>query len=154
MKQLYSISLLLVVSVAFTSCLKDILKPYDERIEGSWELTKVRKIGWGSTNIGFDGGLFTFYGSGRMEYEDGYGAFYEGDWSVRSQNIPDCYVDENGNQQCDSRYVHNLRINVIDFVNHDTRSEYFDEMQFVSSNRFKAYIYDGPRTYVFEFKRR
>ncbi|WEK35713.1 MAG: hypothetical protein P0Y53_24775 [Candidatus Pseudobacter hemicellulosilyticus] len=154
MKQLYSFILLLFVAVGSSSCSKDVLKPYEDRIEGAWELTNVKKIGRGSTNIAFDGGLFTFYGSGRMSWEDGYGGYYEGDWSIRRQNIPDCYVDENGNQQCDSRLVRNLRVNVVDFGNRDTRFEYFDEILFVSTNRFKAYIYDGNRTYIFEFRRR
>lgn len=154
MKKIYSFSLLLFVTVLLAGCSKDILKPYDDRIEGSWELTDVDRIGWGSSNIAFDGGRFTFYGSGRMNYEDGYGGFYEGDWNIRSRNIPDCYTDENGVSQCDNRNVRTLQIHVIDFTTHDTRSEYFDEMVFTGTNRFKAYIYDGPRTYIFKFSRR
>lgn len=154
MKKIYSSLLLLIVAVVFTGCSKDIFKPYEDRIEGTWDLTDVDKIGWGNSDIGFDGGRFTFYGSGRVNYEDGYGGFFEGDWNMRSRNIPDCYIDENGATQCDNRYVQTLQVNVADFSNHTTRSEYFDEIIFTSTNRFKAYIYERSRTYVFHFSRR
>lgn len=153
MKKLYSLSILLVVLIFFTGCSKDILKPYDDRIEGVWELTDVDKVGWGSTNLNFTSGRFTFYGNGRAEYEDGYGGFYEGRWDIRSRSIPNCYVDENGNSVCDGRYVSTLSVNVTDFVTHDVRSEYFDEIIFTGTNQFKAYIYDDGRTYVFRFRR-
>jgi hypothetical protein len=153
MKKLYSLSTLLVVLIFFSGCSKDIFKPYDDRIEGVWELTDVDKVGWGSTNLNFTGGRFTFYGSGKVEYEDGYGGFYEGRWDIRNRNIPDCYIDENGNSICDGRNVRTLSINVTDFVTHDVLSEYFDEIVFTGTNRFKAYLYDGNRTYVFRFRR-
>lgn len=153
MKKLYSLSTLFVMLLLFTGCSKDILKPYDDRIEGVWELTDVDKVGFGSTNLDFTGGRFTFYGNGRLEYEDGYGGFYEGRWDIRKRNIPDCYIDEYGNSMCDSRYVRTLSMNVTDFANHDMRTEFFDEIVFTGTNRFKAYLYDGNRTYVFRFKR-
>lgn len=153
MKKLYSLSTLFVILISFTGCSKDILKPYDDRIEGVWELTDVNKVGWGSTNLNFTDGRFTFYGNGQVEYEDGYGGFYEGRWDIRTRSIPDCYIDENGNSVCDGRSVRTLSINVTDFVTHDVRSEYFDEIVFTGTNRFKAYLYDGNRTYVFKFQR-
>ena len=128
MKKIYSLPLLLLVTVLFTGCSKDIFKSYDRRIEGSWELTDVTRIGFGNSSLPFTGGLFTFYGSGRLSYEDGYGGFYEGDWNIRQQNIPDCYTDEYGRSRCDNRLVYTLQVHAIDFNNHDSRSEYFDEM--------------------------
>ena len=154
MKNIYTLSTMFVVLMLFTGCSKDFLKPYDDRIEGgTWELTDIDKVGWGSTNLNFTGGRFTFYGSGKVEYEDGQGGYYEGNWSIRNRNIPDCYTDENGNYVCDSRYVRTLQIQVIDYVTQDMRTEYFDEIMFTGTNRFKAYIYDGARTYVFKFSR-
>lgn len=153
MKKLYALSALLLATVLLSACSKDILKPYDDRIEGTWELTDINKIGFGNTNLSFDGGRFTFYGNGRMKYEDGYGGYYEGEWQIRNRNIPDCYTDENGVNVCDNRYVKTLLINVTDFGSHDVRSEFFDEMVFTGTNRFKAYIYDGGRTYVYKFSR-
>lgn len=153
MKKLYSLSTWLVVLILFTGCSKDFLKPYDDRIEGVWELTDVDKLGFGSTNLDFTGGRFTFYGNGRLEYEDGYGGFYEGRWDIRKRNIPDCYIDEYGNSVCDNRYVKTLSLNVTDFATHDMRTEFFDEIVFTGTNRFKAFLYDGGRTYVFRFRR-
>lgn len=153
MKNIYTLSTLLVALTVFSGCSKDFLKPYDDRIEGTWTLTDVDKIGFGSTNLSFTGGRFTFYGSGKAEFEDGYGGFYEGNWNIRKRNNSDCYIDETGNSVCNTRTERNLQINVTDFVTHDVRSEFFDEMVFTGTNKFKAYIYDGSRTYVFYFRR-
>lgn len=153
MKKLYTFSTLLVVFIIFSGCSKDIFKPYDDRIEGVWTITDIDKVGWGNTNLNFTGGRFTFYGSGRVEYEDGYGGFYEGRWDIRSRNLSDCYIDEYGNSICDGRTVRTLSINVTDFVTHDVLFEYFDEIVFTGTNRFKAYLYDGNRTYVYKFRR-
>ena len=141
MKYLYSFSLLVAVSLFFTSCSKDIFRPYEDRIEGTWELTDVEKYGPGSSYIAFDGGLFTFYGSGRLAYQDGYGGYYEGDWDVRRINTGDGTIKT-------------LKVSCVDYQTKDQLAEYFDEMVFTSTNRFKAFIYDGPRTYTFYFSRR
>lgn len=153
MKKLYSFSTLLVVLVLFTGCSKDFLKPYDDRIVGVWQLDDVDRIGWGSTNLNFTGGRFTFYGSGQVEYEDGNGGFYEGRWDIRTHTYSDSYTDENGNMVTNNNTMRSLQINVTDFVTHDVRSEYFDDMTFTGTNKFNAYLYDGPRTYVFKFRR-
>lgn len=141
MKYLYSFSLLVAVTFLFTSCSKDILKPYDDRIEGSWELVDVYKVGIGHSDLAFDGGLFTFYGSGRMSYDDGYGGYYEGDWDIRRINTNDGQIKT-------------LKVYCVDHGTGDVLGEYFDEMIFTGTNRFEAYIYDGPRTYTFKFRRR
>ena len=153
MKKLYSFSTLIFIVALFTGCSKDILKPYDDRIVGVWELDDVNRIGWGSTNLNFTQGRFTFYGSGKAEYEDGNGGFYEGRWDIRTHTYTNGYTDENGNYNSNSNTMRSLQINVTDFVTHDVRSEYFDDMQFTGTNKFKAYLYDGSRTYVFKFRR-
>ncbi len=153
MKKLYSLSALLMTILLFTSCSKDFLKPYDDRIVGTWTLTDVDRIGWGSTNLNFTEGRFTFYSTGKAEYEDGYGGFYEGRWDIRKHQITDYYIDENGNEVYNNNTMRSLTINVTDFVTHDVRSEYFDDIVFTGTNSFKAFLYDGQRTYVFKFRR-
>lgn len=141
MKYLYSFSLLVAVTFLFTSCSKDVLKPYDDRLEGTWELTDVYKVGFGHSDIAFDGGLFTFYSSGQLDYQDGYGGLYEGDWDIRRINT-------------DEGTIKTLKVYGVDHHTGDIISEYFDEMVFTGTNRFEAYIYDGARTYTFRFSRR
>lgn len=142
MKYLYSSLLLIAVVFTLSSCTKKSwLRPYDDRIEGSWEITDVYKTGFGNTNLAFDGGLFTFYGSGRLAYEDGYGGYYEGDWDFRNINTGDGTIKT-------------LKVYCVDHVNGDVLGEFFDEVVFTGTNRFEAYIYDGPRTYTYKFRRR
>ena len=141
MKYIYSFTLMLAVTFLFSSCSKDIFRPYEDRIEGTWELTGVDKLGYGSSAIAFDGGLFTFYASGKLEYQDGYGGYYEGDWDIRRINTNEGSIKA-------------LKVYCVDYGTHDVISEYFDEMYFTGSNSFQAYIYDGPRTYTFYFRRR
>jgi len=153
MKKLYALSALIIAIVLFTGCSKDFLKPYDDRIVGEWQLVDVDKYGFGSTNLNFTGGYFTFYGTGRIEYDDDNGGYYEGRWDIRNHPITDCYYDEYGNQVCSNNNARSLQINVTDFVTHDVRAEYFDDIVFTGTNTFKAYLYDGARTYVFRFRR-
>ena len=154
MKKLYLFATISLIAFIFSSCSKDVLKPYDDRIEGNWTLTDVDKIGFGSSHLDYTEGYFYFDPSGRFEYTDRFGNLYEGSWDIRKDWIRgNCYIDDNGNSNCDDRYVKNLRIEATDFNTRDSKFEFFDEMRFTSTNRFKAYIYDGTRTYVFRFKR-
>jgi hypothetical protein len=154
MKKLYLLSTLSLIALVFSGCSKDVLKPYDDRIEGYWTLTDVDRIGFGSIPLDFTEGYFYFDPSGRFEYTDRSGNLYEGSWDIRKEWIRgSCYLDDYGNSICDDRYVKNLRIDATDYNTRDTKSEFFDEMQFTSTNRFKAYIYAGSRTYIFRFKR-
>lgn len=142
MKYLYSFTLLVAVTLLFTSCSKrSILSPYDDRLEGTWELADIYKTGIGSSDLAFDGGLFTFYGSGQLDYQDGYGGFYEGNWDIRRINVEDGTIKT-------------LKIYCVDHATGDVLGEYFDEMVFTGTNTFEAYIYDGPRSYTFVFRRR
>lgn len=155
MKKIYFFAALIFTSLIFSGCSKDVLKPYDDRIEGDWTLTDVDRRGFGgSLSLDFTKGYFHFDGSGRFEYRDGSGGFYEGRWDIRKEwMLGKCYVDENGNEDCDDRYVRNLKIDCTDFQTRDTKAEFFDEIRFTATNRFRAIIYAGTSTYIFRFKR-
>lgn len=142
MKYLYSFSLLLGVTLLLTSCTKKSwLRPYDDRIEGTWEITDIYKTGFGNSDLAFDGGLFTFYASGQLGYQDGYGGYYDGNWDIRSINTGDGVIKT-------------LKVYCADDHSGDVLGEFFDEIVFTGTNRFEAYIYDGPRTYTYKFARR
>jgi hypothetical protein len=155
MKKFYLLSLLLPTLV-FSGCSKDFLKRYEKRIEGTWNLTDVDRIGFGGSisNVTFRDGRFTFSENGDLEYVSTSGQVYQGSWDIRRDWVSgQCYTDENGNYECDDRNVKSLHITAVDFTNQDVRSEFFDEIIFTGTNRFKAYVYSGARSYVFRFRR-
>ena len=155
MKNLYFLSLLLPASL-FLGCCKDFLKRYEDRIEGVWQLTDVDRIGWGgsTSDVVFRDGLFTFSDNGKLEYVSTSGQVYQGGWDMRRNWVRgNCYTNEDGYSECNDRYVRSMHITAVDFATQDIRSDYFDEIVFTSTNRFKAYIYTGSRSYVFRFRR-
>ena len=155
MKKFYFL-ILLFPALLSLGCSKDFLKRYEDRIEGTWQLTDVDRIGWGGSTSGlnFRDGLFTFTDNGGLEYVSTSGQVYQGSWDMRRDWVRDrCYTNEDGYNECDDRYVRSMQVTAVDFTNQDIRSEYFDEIIFTSTNRFKAYIYTGSRSYVFRFKR-
>jgi hypothetical protein len=155
MKKLYFFTLLVPIFL-LAGCSKDFLKRYEERIEGVWRLTDVDRLGLGGNTSGvvFRDGLFTFSDGGGLEYVSTTGEVYQGSWDLRRNWVNNqCYTDEDGHYECDDRYVRSMHITAVDFNNQDIRSEYFDEIVFTGTNRFKAYVYTGARSYVFRFRR-
>lgn len=155
MKKIYSLTFLLT-TLLLAGCSKDFLKRYEKRIEGTWQLTDVDRLGFGGSTSGvtFSDGLFTFSENGELEYVSTSGQLYQGSWDIRRDWVSgQCYTDENGNYQCDDRDARSLHITAVDFTNQDVRSEFFNEIIFTGTNRFKAYIYSGTRSYVFRFRR-
>jgi hypothetical protein len=141
MKKLYFL-LLPALFILAAGCSKDFLKPYDDRIEGgTWELYDVKSFGvGGGYSLPFTTGRFKFFGNGELEYTDGQGNLYEGSWNIRKEN----YSDET---------LRRLIITAVDFNSQHVLSETFDDMQFTSTDRFKAFVYAGARTYTFKFRR-
>jgi hypothetical protein len=141
MKQIYSLSFSLLLLVIFSSCSKDFLKPYDERIIGSWRITEidVRGIGGSSRNLAFNEGEFSFLDDGRLVYNR-QGRTYQGSWDLRRVNRND-------------ERVQVLQLSAIDFAAQDVRTEYFDDINFTNTNRFRGFIHSGNRTYVVHFIR-
>lgn len=136
------------------SCSKDFLKSYDKRIQGTWRLTDIDRFGFGSTSSQFQNGLFTFQEDGRLVYVSDAGDTSLGSWNInRRWSQGNCYTDDNGNRNCNDRYIRNLSVSVINFNTQQFRSEYFDEINFTGTNRFNAQIYLGAGTCVFRFRR-
>lgn len=123
-------------------CSKDFLKRYDDRIEGgTWTLYDVKSAGVGSGyGLPLTTGYFTFFSSGDLDYVDGQGNTYEGSWDIRKE-----YFDDQTRRQ--------LQITVVDFNNQRVLTETFDDMQFTGTDKFRAFVYNGGRTYTFKFKR-
>ncbi len=93
--------------------------------------------------------MFTFSEGGGLEYINNAGEIYKGSWDIRRKVMHgDCSVNDNGNRQCDDRTVKSLQITLVNFQTQDVRSEYFNEITFTNTNRFKAYIHDGLHSYV------
>ena len=141
MKKLY-LAIFPVAFLLFAGCSKDFLKSYDKRIVGgTWELYDINNFGLGSRyNPAFTSGKFTFESGGQATYTTNTGEVYEGSWDIRYD------------YQQDTR-IQSLFVTVINFRNNDVLSEFFDDMQFTGTNRFRAYIYSGGRTYTCKFKR-
>jgi hypothetical protein len=154
MKKIYSFLLIPLMLILFTGCSKDIFKNYEDRIEGTWHLDDVDRIGFGSSSLTFTEGRFTFSAPGKLEYTDRFGGLYQGSWEIRKQFIQgNCNTDDNGNRDCDDRDVRSLSITAIDFQTRDVKTEHFDEIKFTGTDKFNAYIYLNSRTYVFRFRR-
>lgn len=141
MKKVYPF---LLACFLFAGCSKDFLKRYEDRVEGTWRLVDVDRIGFGGTldHLPFTEGQFTFLEHGGLRYVNANGAAYSGNWDIRRQ----------WNSYDDDR-VKTLRINAIDFTSQDIKSEFFDKMVFTSTDRFVTYIYSGAHTYRFSFRR-
>jgi hypothetical protein len=153
MKKIYPI---LFTSLVIASCSKDVFKNYEDRLVGTWHLVDVDRRGLGGSlnNLPFTAGDFTFQQGGRLVYNDPGGAAYEGSWDLSYRTVSNgCSIDENGNQDCSERHVRSLHVTVIDFTNQDVKSETFEEIDFFSTNRWKAKIHSGLHTYVFTFRR-
>lgn len=157
MKKIYSFTVFILLSFSFAGCSKDFLKRYEERIQGgSWTLIDVDRVGLnGSTSsLPFRDGQFSFYDGGSLLYISTAGDTLQGNWSIDKRWMTgNCYTNDNGNYNCDDRRVRSMLINAINFVTQDVRSEYFDEIVFTGTDRFRAYIYKGFSTYVFRFRR-
>lgn len=141
MKKIY-FTLIPVILLLIAACSKDFLKSYDKRITGgTWELYDVNNFGLGSRyNSPFVNGRFTFESSGQVTYTNVDGDVFTGDWDIRK--------DRQHEDQ-----VRTLHITVQNFQTREVLSEFFDDIQFTGTNRFKAFIYASGRTYTYKFKR-
>ena len=142
MKKIYTTSLL-ISFLFFSGCSKDILKSYDERIIGDWKITDVNRVGFGGNidNLPFKDGTFTFRGDGSLTYVNSNGAVYKGSWEI----VKKWYDDQDVRRS--------LQITAVDFTNQNVLSEYYDDVNFTGTNRFKANIISNFHTYVTHFRR-
>lgn len=156
MKKYYSFSIAIILLSFFSGCSKDFLKSYEDRIEGTWNLSDVDRVGFGgnTSNVTFSDGRFIFQSNGQLQYISTSGMLYKGSWDLDRQTITDgCSTNNNGDRDCQTRQVRTLFITAVDFTNQEIRTEHFDEVHFTSTNRFKAWIHSGAHSYVFYFER-
>jgi hypothetical protein len=141
MKKLYIVTSLFFLLLFITGCSKDFLKAYEKRIIGTWKITDIDRFGIGSSsNLPFpEDGIFTFSQDGELAYTYS-GSNYKGSWDIRKE-----YRDDEN--------IRSLHVTAIDFTNQDVRSEFFNEMVFTGTDRFKAFIYSGTKTYSYHFER-
>ena len=142
MRSFYTrITTVFLLFILFAACSKDFLKSYDKRIIGTWKIADIDGYGpGGSISLPFsEGGIFTFSSEGQLTYNLS-GRTYQGSWDIRKE-------------QRAGDNLKSLHITVVDFASREVRTEYFNEMRFTSTNRFKAFIYSGAKTYVFHFVR-
>lgn len=155
MKKFYFFSPFLLLSVFFFNCSKDFLKSYEDRIIGTWRISDIDSRGWGSErNLSFREGSFVFGDDGKLTYTNAAGRVYQGSWDLRKEySRGNCYTDDNGYQQCDDKKVQKMQLTAVDFSAQEIKTEYFDDIIFTNTNRMKAYITSGSRTYVYHFIR-
>ncbi|HOZ70368.1 MAG TPA: hypothetical protein PLB49_18200 [Chitinophagaceae bacterium] len=141
MKKYYLTGLLF--SVLFLSaCSKDFLKSYDRRIVGVWKITDINRTGLGgsTSNLPFQNGEFNFQDDGSLVYTNEAGTVYQGTWNIEKQ-----YYNETSYQS--------LHITVVNFTTQEVKGEYYDDIDFTRTDRFKARINQGLHTYVTRFDR-
>ena len=143
MKPLYIFSIALASFLLFNSCSKDIFKSYEERIEGTWELDDINRTGIGGDrdDLPFRDGSFVFTNNGGLTYTTGSGAVFKGSWDMQRGPAAD-----NGTPT-------SLQITAVNFTTQEIRSEYFEQIQFTGTDKFKAWVRQGWQTYVYHFKR-
>ncbi len=141
MKRFSTLTYLLPV-VLFVGCSKDVLKRYDKRIIGSWRISDVDRFGIGGdrAKLSFVDGTFTFRDDGSLTYTDAQNNSYEGSWDIVKKAI-------------NEETVRSLHVTAIDFNNQHVLSEYYDDMNFLGTNYFKANILRTTHRYVTHFRR-
>jgi hypothetical protein len=143
MKKIYTMGIAVFSFVLFAGCSKDVFKSYEERIVGTWVLEDVNRAGLGGDidDLPFRDGTFTFNSGGGLTYIAPDGATYSGSWDIQQGATTD-----NGTPQ-------SLQITAVNFTTQQVRSEYFGEIHFTATNKFKAYVQQGWHSYVFHFER-
>ena len=141
MKSIF-LPLLLSATILFCGCSKDILKSYDERIVGTWQITGIDKVGIGSnpSSLTFREGSFTFYENGTLDYFDSSNKRYTGSWEINKKTV-------------NNNTIRNLYITAIDFTNQTVLTEIYDDMQFTGTDRFRGIIETGLHKYITHFRR-
>ncbi|MEO6221083.1 MAG: hypothetical protein ABIO81_11680 [Ginsengibacter sp.] len=141
MKKVY-ITVIAFSFIFLAGCSKDVLKSYEHRIVGTWRITDVNRIGLGGNtdNLPFKQGIFNFNDDGSLVYTNISGDVYKGSWDIRKKRV-------------DDKQVQSLQITAVDFVSQNVLTEYYDDLNFTGTNRFKATITSGSHAYITHFRR-
>lgn len=139
MKKVY---LFLLPVIIFSSCSKDFLKSYDDRVVGTWRISEVNRVGLGgdASGVAFREGTFQFNNDGTLTYTDAAGNVSSGTWDIRKRNV-------------NHDVIRTLQITAVDFNSQLVKAEFYDEMHFRSTNHFVAKINNTLRTFVTHFRR-
>ena len=145
MRKIY-ISLAIVSFLFFKGCSKDFLKPYDDRIVGTWQIEDVNKIGFGGSvnDLPFRDGSFRFNKDGTLVYTTTSGSVFNGTWDIQKKTV---------NRSDGSDVYHSLQITAVNFTTQQVLGEYYDDINFTGTNHIKARIILGTRTYVTHLSR-
>ncbi len=140
MKKLYFF--VIISLILFSGCSKDVFKRYDERIVGQWRISDINRVGIGgnSSALAFQEGHFVFNPDGGLVYTDANGTNFNGSWEIQKREVND-------------ETIRTLHITAIDFNSQLVRSEFYDDINFRSTNHFVAKIQQSLRTYVTHFRR-
>ena len=141
MKKVY-ITVIAFLLIILAGCSKDFLKSYEHRIVGTWTITDVNRAGLGGNtdNLPFKQGTFKFNEDGSLIYTNLSGAVFKGSWDIRKKWIED-------------KHIQSLQITAVDFTNQNVLTEYYDDLNFTGTNRFKANIVSDFHTFVTHFRR-
>jgi hypothetical protein len=156
MNQFYTVAITSLTILFFAGCSKDSFKKYEDRIVGTWIIDDVDRqgIGSGNASLPFREGRFTFEEGGGMVYVNNTGIQYQGSWDIDRRTVnTGCQDTGNGVVNCSQTTNQVLFITAIDFAGQEVRSETFDDIDFKSSNRFKAYVSFGFYRYAYDFRR-
>lgn len=93
-----------------------------------------------SDKLPFYRGTFTFNDNGSLSYVNAANVNYQGKWEIVKRII-------------DEKTVRRLQISAIDFTTQQILTEYYDDMNFISTNHFNAKIISNFNTYVTHFHR-
>ena len=139
MKKLYVASAVLFM---LAGCSKDFLKSYDRRIVGSWYISQVNRVGicGNFEELAFREGTFTFNRDGTLTFTDGSGNVSTGSWDIQKRNI-------------NNEVIRTFQITTVDFNTQQVRSEFYDDMNFRSTDHFVAKINNPFRSFVTHFRR-
>jgi hypothetical protein len=145
MRKIYT-SLAILSLLFFAGCSKDFLKPYDDRIVGTWQIDDVDKFGFGGSvnDLPFKEGTFRFNKDGTLVYTTSSGSIFNGTWDIRKKRVGD---------SDNSDVYHSLQITAVNFNTQQVLGEYYDDINFTGTNHIKARIMLGTRTYVTHLRR-
>ncbi|WP_018627376.1 hypothetical protein [Niabella aurantiaca] len=138
----------LLVTLLFISCSKDIFKRYEKRIIGDWEVEDINSYGFGSMPMNFGEGAYHFGEDRSFIFTDINGVAYTGKWQIKK------YWTNNNCDGCSSDNIRTLMVSAVDNRSGELKADYFNEIKFTGTDRFNGTMVNGTRTRVFKFRRR
>lgn len=141
MKKIYTIGIFFSLLLLF-GCSKDFLKSYDTRIIGTWTISDVNRIGFGgnTSDLPFTSGTFTFYANGSLDYLNSANVIFKGSWDIVKKTI-------------NEETIQSIQVTAVDFTNQQVLSQYYDDMDFLSTDHFRATINSDFHSYETHFRR-